>query len=465
MNSIKDHIGQQYRDVANKHILYPYGYLPTVGQDVDTPVIQKSEGIYLYDSMDRKMIDGPAGMWCVQTGHGRKEIAEAVYKQMLDLSYTSFLLVHPGQTELAKRIASKMPGDLTRIYFTTGGSTAVDSALRLCQLYNNIKGRPNKKLILAREKGFHGSTYLTASITGKEREKTSMHIDKECVHFLTAPCQYYGYEHLSEDEFCDLLVKELEDDIARIGAENIMCFIAEPIMGSGGVLVPPKNYIKRCWEVVKKNDILYISDEVVTGFGRLGHWFASEPVFGITPDIITFAKGITSGYVPMGGFAVSEKLIQEISGDNAEGNTYANGYTWAGNPVSSAAALASWDIIENEKILEHVREVGPYFQEQLRTLKDIPLVGNVRGMGMMAAVEARIKAPEEKLLEIDTKVGSMVDEHCRGLGLLVRPFANICIMSPPLVITKSQVDDLVAALRKGFELTLEDLRREGIWED
>jgi putrescine aminotransferase len=465
LKDMPDHIGRQYRDVANKHILPQYGYLPALGQDDETPVINRSEGVYLYDSTGRKMIDGPGGMWCVQVGHGRKEIAEAVYKQMLDLSYTSFLLVHPGQTELAQRIASKMPGDLKRIYFTTGGSTAVDSALRFCQLYNNVKGRPHKKRILAREKGFHGSTYLAASITGKEREKSSMHLDKEFVHFLSAPCQYHGYEHLTENEFCDFLIKELEDNIAHIGADNIMCFIGEPVMGSGGVIVPPKDYLKRVRETCTKNDIIYIADEVVTGFGRLGHWFVSEEVFGVVPDIITFAKGITSGYVPMGGFAISEKLLQEISGDNADDTTFYNGYTWSGNPVSCAAALASWDIIENEKILEHVREVGPYFQEQLRTLMDIPLVGNVRGMGLMAAVEARIEAPEDKLLEMDTKVGSIVDQHCRDLGLLVRPFANLCIISPPLIITKKQIDDLVVALRKGFELTLEDLRREGIWVD
>jgi adenosylmethionine-8-amino-7-oxononanoate aminotransferase len=257
----------------------------------------------------------------------------------------------------------------------------------------------------------------------------------------------------------------MEETILDIGPENVMCFIAEPIMGSGGVLVPPKGYLKRAWELTRKYDIIYISDEVVTAFGRLGYWFASEEVFGIVPDIITFAKGITSGYVPLGGFAVSDKLMSEITGDKGKGNTFSNGYTWSGNPVSCAAAIASWDIIEREHLLEHVREVGPYFQDQLKTLNDIPLVGDVRGMGLMAAVETWIHAPKEKLLEMDLKVGSMVDMHARDYGLLLRPFINVCIMSPPLIITKSQIDDLVKALRKGLELTYEDLRREGVWED
>ena len=456
-----------YRDKYNQHLLHPWGDLSALGEDGSSSVIVRGEGAYIFDAEGNRLLDGPAGMWCMQAGYGRREIADAVAEQMMTLSYaTTFSLINNREVELAQRIAAQTPGDLNRIYFTTGGSTAVDAALRLCQLASNIQGTPQRKQILTREKAYHGSTYLSASVTGKERDKTAMDTIREGVHFLSAPCHYYYPQFETEAAFCDFLIAELEEKILEIGAENIMCFIAEPILASGGVIVPPADYHQRCWQMVKGYGITYIADEVVTGFGRLGHWFASEKVFGIVPDIIIFAKGVTSGYIPMGGYAVSDQFMAEISGDNADGCLYSNGYTWSGNPVACAAALASWDILEKENLLQNVLEVGPYFQEQLRTLAENPLVGNVRGTGLMAAVEMTIQGrDEEDLLEKDYAIGEMVDSHCQRLGLLVRPFINICIISPPLIITRAQVDELVTALREGLRLTLEDLREQGIWVD
>lgn len=456
-----------YRDKYNQHLLHPWGDLSALGEDDSSSVIVRGEGAYIYDAEGNRLLDGPAGMWCMQVGYGRREIADAVAEQMMTLSYaTAFTLINNREVELAQRIAAETPGDLNRIYFTTGGSTAVDAALRLCQLASNIQGKPQRKQILTREKAYHGSTYLSASVTGKERDKTAMDIIRDGVHFLSAPCHYYFPQFETEDAFCDFLIAELEEKILEVGAENIMCFIAEPVLASGGVIVPPADYHQRCWQMVKRYGITYIADEVVTGFGRLGHWFASEKVFGIVPDIIIFAKGVTSGYIPMGGYAVSDQFMNQISGDNADGCLYSNGYTWSGNPVACAAALASWDILEKDNLLQNVLEVGPYFQQQLRTLEENPLVGNVRGTGLMAAVEMTIQGRNEAdLLEKDYAIGEMVDRHCQRLGLLVRPFINICIISPPLIITRAQVDELVTALREGLRLTLEDLREQGIWVD
>jgi len=456
-----------YRDKYNQHLLHPWGELSSLGEDDSTSVIVRGEGAYIYDAEGNRLLDGPAGMWCMQTGYGRREIADAVSKQIMELSYaTSFTVINNREVELATRIAAQTPGDLNRIYFTTGGSTAVDSALRLCQLASNIKGHPQRKHIISREKAYHGSTYLSASITGKERDKTAMDIMRDGIHFLSAPCYFYHPEFATEMEFCDFLVDELEQKILELGPDNVMCFIAEPILASGGVIVPPANYNYLCWQMVKKYGITYIADEVVTAFGRLGHWFASEKVFGIVPDIIIFAKGVTSGYLPLGGYAVSEAFLASFSGDNADGCLYSNGYTWGGSPVACAAALASWDIIENEHLLDRVLEIGPYFQQQLQTLLDIPLVGNVRGEGLMAAVEMTIEGHNEAdLLEKDYAIGEMVDQHCQKLGLLVRPFINICIISPPLIVSREQIDDLVSALRGGLDLTLADLRKQGIWVD
>jgi adenosylmethionine-8-amino-7-oxononanoate aminotransferase len=456
-----------YRDKYNQHLLHPWGDLSALGEDDSSSVIVRGEGAYIYDAEGNRLLDGPAGMWCMQAGYGRREIADAVAEQMMILSYaTTFSLINNREVELAQRIAAQTPGDLNRIYFTTGGSTAVDAALRLCQLASNIQGTPQRKQILTREKAYHGSTYLSASVTGKERDKTAMDTMREGVHFLSAPCYYYHPQFETEAAFCDFLIAELEEKIVELGADNIMCFIAEPILASGGVIVPPADYHQRCWQTVKRYGITYIADEVVTGFGRLGHWFASEKVFGIVPDIIIFAKGVTSGYIPMGGYAVSDQFMDKISGDNADGCLYSNGYTWSGNPVACAAALASWDILEKENLLQNVLEVGPYFQQQLRTLHENPLVGNVRGTGLMAAVEMTVQGRDEAdLLEKDYAIGEMVDRHCQRLGLLVRPFINICIISPPLIITRAQVDELVTALREGLRLTLEDLRQQGIWVD
>ena len=452
------------RESYNQVSLHPWADLSALGADDEKPIVTRGEGVYIYDEHGRKMIDGPAGMWCMQTGYGRQEIADAVSQQIMTLGFASaFNVVNEREVELARRIAEKTPGDLNRVFFTTGGSTAVDSALRLCQLANNIKGLPEKKHILTRDKAYHGSTFLAASVTGKERDKTAMDVLKDKVHFLTAPCFYSNGNGRTEQAFCDDLVAELERVILEVGPENIMCFIAEPVLGSGGVIVPPEGYNRRCCEVVKKHNIVYIADEVVTAFGRLGHWFASEEVFGMVPDIITFAKGVTSGYVPLGGYAVSDAFMAEISGENSHGNCYSNGYTWSANPVSCAAAIASWDIIEREELLAHVRDVGPYFQRQLRTLESHPLVGVVRGTGLMAAVEMRLEnsAIGEELLAQDYALGEMVDNFCHDLGLLVRPLINVCIMSPPLIITRSQVDDLVDALRQALDLTQNALQEAG----
>jgi putrescine aminotransferase len=457
---------EHFRRGYNKHLLHPWANFNELGKDENKTVITRGEGIYIYDADGNRLLDGPAGMWCMQLGYGRPEIAEAVSKQMNQLAYTSsWNVVNDKEIELASRIASKTPGDLNRIFFTTCGSTAVDAALRLCQLASNIKGQPNRKHILSRESAYHGSSFLAASVTGKERDKSAMDVLIDKVHFISEPCFYHHPSFASEEEFCDFLIDELEDKINELGAENIMCFIAEPILASGGVIVPPKDYNYRCWEKVKKYGITYIADEIVTGFGRLGHWFVSEEVMGIVPDIITFAKGITAGHIPLGGYAVSEKFLQELS-DDKEGFMYANGFTWSGNPVACAAALASWDIFEKEDVFSHVKEISTYFQQQLKTLEQIPLVGEVRGVGLMAAVEASMQVSNgNDRLEKDYAVGELVDSHCQQLGLLVRPLINLCIISPPLVIIEAQVDELVSILKKGLELTLADLREQGIWQD
>ncbi|SMF13707.1 Adenosylmethionine-8-amino-7-oxononanoate aminotransferase [Tistlia consotensis] len=449
--------------LATRHLVQPWESLEHLGQEART-LLTGAEGVYVRDARGNRLIDGPAGMWCMQVGYGRRAIAEAMAEQAMSMAYNSpWYSTSPVAAELAARIAEMTPGDLDHVFFTTGGSTAVDSALRFVQFFNNYLGRPEKKIILSRGGAYHGSTYLSASCSGKERDKVYLDFAKDLVVHLSAPNPYRRPEGMSVEGFCDFLIEEMEAKILELGPERVAAFIAEPILASGGVLMPPPGYHRRAQALCRKYDILTISDEVVTAFGRLGHWFASEAVFGITPDIVTFAKGVTSGYVPLGGFAISRAVVEQVAGPENKGSVYSNGYTYSGHPVSCAAALANIRIIEQEGLLEHVREIAPYFQARLRELEALPLVGEVRGLGLMACVDCVADKQSKNPLALDKEVGGRIDAHCQELGLVVRPIYNMCVMSPPLIIEKPEIDRLVEILRQGIERTQDDLEREGLW--
>ncbi len=452
-------------DIAEqaRHLLQPWPSVGKAGDDVRT-IIRAADGILVYDETGRPLIDGPAGMWCVNVGHRRHEIADAVAEQLKNLPYVSPWYTTSGPAaELAARIATYTPGDLDHIFFSTGGSTAVETALRFVQFFNNVLGRPEKKIILSRADAYHGSTYLSGSICGKMRDKSWMDQHDDIAVFLSSPATHRKPTDMSENVFCDLLIQQLEDKIDELGADKIAAFAAEPILASGGVVVPPDGYFKRVRDVCKQHDILFIADEVVTAFGRLGHVFSCEEVFGVVPDMITFAKGVTSGYFPLGGTAISDALFARMKAAGQDDATFSHGYTYSSHPAGCAAALANLDILENENLLEHVREVGPYFQAELGKLMDLPLVANVRGVGLMACVECSLDPSANTILDSDGDLGSRIDRHCQDLGLLVRPIYNMCVMSPPLIITCKEVDELVGILRNGIVRTQDDLRSEGLW--
>ncbi len=436
---------------------------PNLIDDNARTVFHQADGHVLSDTDGHDVIDGPGGMWCMNLGHGVEEIADAMAEQARRLAYSSpWGTANPPSAILAETLAGLAPGDLDRVFFTTGGSTANDSALRFVAFYNNVLGRPEKKLIVSRQNAYHGSTLLTASVSGKERDKSHLDTLSDQVIFLSSPNPYRRPKGVSESAFCDMLVEEFRHTVATVGADRIAAYIAEPVLASGGVIVPPEGYNRRMWEVCRANDIIYISDEVVTAFGRLGHMFASHAVYGFVPDIITCAKGLTAGYAPLGAAIVSERLfanLRQVCGDDP-GVIFANGYTYSGHPVACAAALKTIEILQRDDVLGHVRRVAPRFQARLRTLLDLPLVGDVRGTGLMAAVEATDEkhAPLEK----DKEIGEMIDTQCQKLGLLVRPIVNLCVLSPPLTVTGDDVDDIVQRLRRGIELAWEELVDRGV---
>lgn len=438
--------------------VHPWEDLGTLGGNRRT-IIARGEGIHLIDTDGNRMIDGPGGMWCVNIGHGRREIADAIAQQAMTLGYFSpWAVSAEAPARLAARLAAAAPGDLDHVFFTTGGSTAVDSALRFAFFYNNLMGRPQKKQVIARIGGYHGSTHLAAGCSGKLSEKRHMDMP-DGVHLLSCPKPLLRPAGMSVDDFCAARVAELEAKILELGPDRVAAFIAEPVLASGGVIIPPDDYHRRCLAVCRRHDVLYISDEVVTAFGRLGHLFASEAVFGIRPDMITLAKGLTSGYVPMGALLISDRLLRDIAGAGGDARVFFSGFTYSGHPVAAAAALANLDVIERDGLLAHVRRVMPHFAARLRALEDLPVVAEVRVIGLMAGVECTLDAahPNE---DRDYAFTLRVDRHCQRMGLLVRPVYNMCVMSPPLIITEAQIDRMVDILRAGIEQAMAEMAAE-----
>ncbi|MDX8467266.1 aminotransferase [Mesorhizobium sp. VK23B] len=449
-------------ELAKRHLVQPWPYAGSVGAEARA-LIGEGDGIYITDASGKRLIDGPAGMWCINVGHRREELARVMYDQAMALSYnTPWYTMNAPSAELARRIADAAPSDLSHTFFTTGGSSAVETALRFMQFYNNVRGRPEKKLILSRGGAYHGSTYLSASLNGRPRDRDWMDGADELVIKLSSPDPFRRPKEMSVAAFTDFLVDQFRDTVARVSADRIGAFVGEPVQASGGVIVPPDGYLKRIREICRENDILYISDEVVTGFGRLGHVFASGDVFGIDPDMITFAKGVTSGYFPLGGVIISERLLEQLRRSNHPDALFGHGLTYTSHPIGCAVALKNLDLLEGG-VLQHAREIAPYFQARLKSLEELPLVGEVRGLGLMACIECVADRESKDPLQLDKDVGKRIDAHCHELGLLVRPLINMCVMSPPLIISREQVDDMVAILREGISRTMDDLRKEGVW--
>jgi adenosylmethionine-8-amino-7-oxononanoate aminotransferase len=448
--------------LARDHLVQPWPTAGEIGAEARGGIVS-GDGIYVIDGEGRKLIDGPAGMWCVNAGHRRKELADVLYQQAMGLSYNSpwYTMNEPSVT-LSARLAGHAPGDLNHVFYTTGGSSAVETALRFMQFANNVKGRPEKKLIVSRQGGYHGSTYLSASLNGRPRDHDWMDSASEQVVKLTCPNPFRRPEGMREAEFCDSLVEEFQSVIEARGADRIGAFIAEPVMASGGVIVPPEGYLRRMRQLCTENDILFIADEVVTAFGRLGHVFASKDVFGIEPDMITFAKGVTSGYFPLGGVMISSRLFEELRRSNHPDAMFAHGLTYSSHPIGCAVALKNLDILE-EELLDHARAMSGHFQASLKTLEDLPLVGEVRGVGLMACVECVADRVHNNPLTLDLEVGKRIDKHCQEFGLLVRPLIHMCVMSPPLTITVPQIDQMTAILRSSIRRTMDELVREGLW--
>lgn len=449
----------ELRAADANHLLHPWADLSVLG-DENALMIQNAKGVHVYDSTGKKYLDAIGGMWCVTLGYGHEELVEAMAEQARKMAYyTPFGDVSSSPSaRLAQMLAELTPGDLNRAHFTTCGSTAIDSAVRIAHYYFAAQGRASKRHVLSRRNAYHGSTYLAASLSGKTADRTLFQYESEFVHHLSSPHYDPDIAEESAEARLQTLLEEMEAEITRLGADNIACFVAEPILASGGVLVPPPGYQRATHELCRKHDILYISDEVVTGFGRLGHFFASEARFGIVPDMIISAKGITSGYQPLGVVMISDRICDAISAGAPEHKpVFSNGYTYSGHPIVCATAIKNIEIMQRDNICEHVRKVGPYFIEQLRKLVSSPIVYTVRGDHLMACVECWT-GDEVGPTARNMTLAQRVDHYCEESGLLVRPYENLCIMSPPLIVEQSDIDRIVAVLAEALERAHSDLQ-------
>lgn len=435
------------------HVLHPYTDFSTFAGE-GSQVIESASGMHVIDSDGNKLLDGIAGLWCVNIGHGRREMAEAISDQVLKMQYYNPFghSTNVPAAELAHWMATHAPGALNHVYYTTGGSTANDAAIRLVHYYFTMRGQHRKKKIISRNGAYHGATYVAAELTGIHATKMSFDkVGESFIHHVSAANMYEKPAEMSEEAYCDFLVQEFENRIHQLGPDNVAAFIAEPIMGAGGVLVAPKGYHRRMWDVCKRYGMLYIADEVVTAFGRLGAWFASEEVFGYEPDILVSAKGITSGYVPLGVTMISDEIYDVISRPQCEGGVFSMGLTYFGHPVACAAALKNIEIIAREDILSNARRSGGHLQTVAKQrLADLPHVGDVRGQGLMLAVDLVADKAAKTPLPVAAGAGAKVFESCREKGVIVRPVGDRLIVSPPLIVSEAEVDLIVAALSEAI---------------
>ncbi len=443
----------QSRDAA--HHWHPFTDTKALNAE-GSRVIVRAEGSTLLDSEGNEILDGMAGLWCVNVGYGRRELADASARQMMELPYynTFFKTTTVPATELAAKLVELTPAGLNRVFFANSGSEANDTIVRMVRQFWQLRGRPNKKTLISREFAYHGSTMIATSLGGM----TAMHaqVDMPLPGFSHIRPPYFVRDggNMSEEEFGLAAAQALEERIQELGADTIAAFIAEPIQGAGGVIIPPASYFPEIQRVCRNHDILFIVDEVITGFGRTGNWFASE-TFDLKPDMMTLAKGLSSGYAPISAVMVGDRVAATLIDDGGE---FYHGFTYSGHPVACAVALENLRILEQEALVERVRnDVGPYLQEGLRSLSDHPLVGEVRGVGLIGAVELVRDKDGPVFFDPIGRVGTVCRDHCFASNLVMRAVRDTMVCSPPLVITRAEIDRLVTTLRSCLDRTLADI--------
>jgi len=449
------------RDIA--FVLHPYTNF-RAHEEKGPLVITEGKGVHVYDEDGKAYIEGLAGLWCTSLGFGEERLVEAAAAEMRKLPFyhTFAHKSHDVGIELAERLIEMAPVPMSKAFFTNSGSEAIDSVVKMVWYYNNALDRPEKKKIISRIKAYHGVTVAAASLTGLPANHRSF--DLPIANILHTDCPHYyrfGEDGESEEDFSTRLAASLEKLILDEGPETIAAFIAEPVMGAGGVIVPPKGYFEKVQAVLRKYDVLFIADEVICGFGRTGKMFGTE-TFDLKPDIMTMAKALSSAYLPIGAVLISDPIYQALADESNKIGTFAHGFTYSGHPVSCAVAIETLKIYEERDILGQVRRVSPALQDGLRALADHPLVGEVRGIGLIAAVElVRDKASKEPFDPGDG-VGAFCGGRAQDHGLIVRPLGDSVAFSPPLIITEDEIGEMITRFALALDETEAMVTEKGL---
>jgi 4-aminobutyrate--pyruvate transaminase len=444
--------------------LHPSTNLRTV-QTEGPLVITRGEGVYVYDDQGRRYLEGMAGLWCASLGFSERRLAEAAHRQMLELPfYHSFAGKVPAiATELAERLIAIAPPGLGKVLFANSGSEANDAAIKLAWYVNNALGRPRKKKIIARKRAYHGVTVAAGSLTGLAFAHDDFDLPIERFVHTDAPHYYRGATPgESEEGFAARLAASLEALIAREGADTIAAFFAEPVMGAGGVIVPPRTYFARVQEILRRHDILFVVDEVICGFGRTGNMFGSQ-TFDLKPDIVTVAKALSAGYAPISGTLVSNQLHEILLAQSDKLGIFGHGYTYSAHPLPAAIALETLRIYEEEDIVTRVRRAAPRLQEGIRSFAGHPLIGEARGIGLIGAVELTRERASRQAFDPRKGVGAWLVRRAQEHGVILRAMpGDIVAFCPPLIISETEIDELLAGFGKALEDTAAMVRREGL---
>jgi 4-aminobutyrate--pyruvate transaminase len=428
-------------------------------------VITRGEGVYVYDDEGRRYLEGMSGLWCASLGFSEKRLAEAAYRQMLELPfYHSFGGKVPAiSTELAERLIGIAPAGLGRVLFANSGSEANDTAIKLAWYVNNALGRPRKKKIIARQRAYHGVTIAAASLTGLAFAHTDFDLPIARILHTEAPWYYRGAQAgESEEGFAERLADKLEEMILQEDPDTVAAFFAEPVMGAGGVIVPPATYFERIQPILRKYDVLFVADEVICGFGRTGNMFGTQ-TFGLKPDIVTVAKALSAGYMPISANLVSNAVYDILLAQSDKLGIFGHGYTYSSHPVPAAVALETLKIYAERDILAHVRRVAPRMQAGVRSRADHPLIGDARGVGLIGAVEiVRNKATKESF---DPKAGvaAFLVRRAQHHGVILRNMpGDIVAFCPPLIVTEPEIDEMFAGFAKALDDTAAMVREKGL---
>jgi L-2,4-diaminobutyrate transaminase len=461
-----------YKKIAEmdrNSVLHPFTQLKDFasGKLGDPTIVETGKGIRIQDVHGNQLIDGFAGLYCVNIGYGREEVAEAISRQAYRLAYYHSYAAHTTDelAILSDRLVKMAPGKMSKIFYGMSGSDANETQAKLVWYYNNLRGKPNKKKIISRERGYHGCSVVSGSMTGMSFYHDHMDLPLAGILHTGAPHYYWGAETgETELDFSKRRASELEQMILREDPDTIGAFIAEPVLGTGGITPPPQGYWEEVQKILKKYDILLIADEVITGFGRTGSMFGSQH-YGMEPDLITVAKGLTSAYFPLSGAIVGQKVydVMEEAADRI--GSFSHGYTYSGHPIGAAAANAVLDIVEKEDLPGNSRLVGAYFQEQLKNkFAQLPIVGEVRGVGLMGAIEFVGDREKKTRFKPEQAVGARISKAARERGLIARamPHGDILGFAPPLVTTKDEVDEMLSIAEAAVRSVMDELTKSGV---